>query len=273
MRYLILILSILLFSGIRFIFDKKLIYEMNLKEFNQQKIAGIPKAESLILGDSRIMNGVNPKYLSKKALNLGFTNLSYSKIYLKHLDKHKSSKLKKIYWGISIQSLTDYGGDQGFSNELDPNFSKIEYYFDKIFNNPIDVWHIGKQFEKYEARKFYRGYMSLGDKEYTDSAVGPYLDNYKNFKFELKYLHRIVKFANKWKNEGVESVFFLTPSRAHKFDFDPNVSGVSKDQLEKYFRNAGITLFQFNNEKLKFVDGDHLTTESSIIFSKWLATL
>lgn len=268
-----IILGITLFSLLRLKFDNKFNYDVNEAAFYIEKMRLFKNSTTLIFGDSRVLNGINPYYFGKNSLNFAFNSHSYTERFLKYVDRFKSNKALKFYFGISVQSLSDFNQDLSFYKEFRRKNSVTSIYVDYLFNRPIDIWNIQRSLKSYAARTFFRGYMSLGNEVLNTSTTKPYAENYKDNQFKPSYIENLVKYASKWKDKGIEVIFFLTPSPANIYDFDPLISGVSLPKLKNLFSTRGYQLHQFTSDTLKYVDGDHLTDDSSNIFSKWVASL
>ena len=261
---------IILFALARISLDDDLNFRVKQKIFLQEKLSKLENVEVLLLGDSRVMNGVDPTYFGPNALNFAFTSNSYTKSYLDYLQNNKSKKLKKVYIGISVQSLTDFYYDHSFADTVNKKQHEVLLYLDHLMMKPIDLWNLKKIFNKTKSTMFTNGYMSLGDSVGPAVAVQSYKENYRDHKFKKHYIENLLTFSSYMEQNGVKIIYVLTPSKANKDDFNKDVSGIDKAELLSHFKK----IYEYPEaDKLEFVDGDHLTKSSSIAFSKWLASI
>ena len=267
LKTLLFVISILV---LRIIFDSQLRVNVHSKLYSCQKVHQIKMVDTLIIGDSRVMNGVDPELISKNTLNFGFSSMSYTKTYLDYILRHKS-KLKRVIIGISVQSLTSYMEDKSLLIAQEKNCSLFGTYFDELFMQSLQFdRNLLKRFRVPRKNASNNGYHSLGNNVYGQAAIEPYLQNYQQFKFDSKYFLNLLKFKMELDKYHIKSYFVLMPSIAAKYDYDKKISGINLEELKYLFNKNSISLLRYPKEDLEFVDGDHLTRRSSIKFSKWL---
>ena len=275
-KYLCIFIPLIIgFSLLRVAFDRQVDFNIKRDNVFREKFSLFSKASRLIIGDSRVLNGVDPYYFPPGSLNFGFISNTYTIRYLHYVDTNKPKSLKTIYINLSVQSLTNHLGDHNFIYYLKGQDSLFLRYLSEVFLKPINIWNLqGHLFEKTKVIYKKNGFFSLGKNELNQNASLAYRHQYQISRFDKTIFDRLIKFTKKWREQGICVIFFSVPSRALEVDYSKEISGMAKEELILFLEQNGFKLRSYPSpNSLKYVDGDHLTFESSEIYSKWLAQI
>lgn len=188
------------------------------------KEVSLNNTETLIIGDSRMMTGVNPEKINN-SMNVAQNSESYIITYykLKYLLTNNRN-IKRILLGFSYPSFSGYM-DRIFKNDI-----ATADIFDRIYPimnvNDFNGYSIDK-------KKYYQVYLK-------NILVYPHLNH-------SKYLGGFVKLKS-----GIESANINTTIQRHYYDKDSNNVGVSF--IAPLYLDSIYQLTQKNNIDLVLVN-------------------
>jgi hypothetical protein len=279
------------------------IYAINGYTDNFYLKVSSPKQESLILGNSRALQGINPVKMDSVLDDNSFFNFAftmahspYGKVYLKAIkQKIENESSNNIYivtidpWSISskIENFENenlFRENDLFLNQIDSysSYPNLEYIFNYIDTKDVLIG-IARN-HNLVGHSFFlnkRGWLkieipmdSLSIEKRTSSKLNTYrgyIDKYKLSTIRLKYLIETVKFL-KGKGDVYLVRLPISPEMIRiENDFEPKfdsiIDGLSEYMQVPYFNCSNLS------SDYKFTDGNHLYHESSNTFSKDLANM
>jgi hypothetical protein len=289
-----LIITILVF--ILLLFSEFSIRRTSTYSLKAQKLKFGGQIETLILGGSHALYGINPSYLKSNSFNAAHVSQSLD-LDFSIIDSYKFPKLKYILLPVSYPTLyytirdCNIGDEKKRQNKYNlyyslKNQSNVSMFYWEIFNDGSSGLSKLKKIAQGVKNIIYiktdmRGYNGFGSdfhtwseidttmlKETASAAVKRHtLINVKNQHGECKmYLNKIVDYCNK---NNVKLVLILTPTTPFYY------SNLNKFQLEKtksicanlsrnnpnvvyldYLKNSTFNLWDFH-------DGDHLSSKGA----------
>lgn len=266
-KYAILFTVTCVIAFLRPYWDSALQVDFFYHDVYQTKVQKIAQSKWLLLGDSRVFNGVDPKFAHEPlTLNFAYPSNSFTENYLDYVRQNMGKNLARIYVGLSVQSLTDFNLDALFRSKRQLK-STLRYRLERIFLNPINIWNIKNRMAPKKRQLHNKGFVLLGDSQVHENALTPYPLEYKRYQFDIKYIENLKRFADEMKHKGIKIIYFLTPSKANVYDYQKDLSGIDQKTLLNYFDHNVLV---YPEQDLEYVDGDHLTRKSTHKISQWL---
>lgn len=259
-------------------FSPKVEQELAEESFWINKAHQNKKFDAVILGDSRALRGINPKYLSKyeDVYNLAFRSASFTKDYL----KYGQSILKN--GGTFIIAITPHS----FVSLDNPNEHLYEYKnqsFDEVLIKKNHFLHRLlspfrdrkfniRQKPKYDKIFFNNGFVATNLK---DSNIGQGIEVYKNIfskrKFDIELFENFLDLA---RRSGNNYVFFRMPSCLEMEELENSLSIFNENLVKKLVDQSGFKWIGFDNKfNFETYDASHLKPSSAKKFSIYLNKL
>lgn len=246
---------------------------------------------TLVIGDSRIMDGVNAEYANTLSVsessyiyNLGFNglglpdSLSFIKIF-KDKCKCRISKLI-LNTGVLINKTEEYSEFQLFASAYDrellfsmfksiPAMKYSTYLFPLIhFNNEVFL------------RSLYYFIKGKSDQDHSNSykfklsknAISKLERNSKSIVIDRETLNEIVNLTN---NNGIELIVLTTPHNGvyvnHKKDYDKYIESMADISIEYGFRYLNHSAL-YSDKATYFSDLLHLNTNGQKKYTEYLTS-
>jgi hypothetical protein len=261
---------------------------LNNKAFSEYKVK--PNINILFIGDSHVRLAMNDRII-KNSINISQNAESFCFSYYKIktlLDNNPS--IRKIYLGLSYHCLSSYYDDLiygKYSDEiasryffilplrekinfigynlksihpfLKKSFNAGRYNITAVNNNYLFLGYYENPFNNYTADEKSMD-RRLSEQFYTNGTLTPFSD------FNISYLKRIVALCREKK---VEVIALNTPLHPYYKSKIPEIyikrynEIVSDNQLKvEDFHNISL------NDSCYTPDGDHVTTQGSLLISK-----
>ena len=260
-----------------------------------------PKQNSLIIGDSRALQGLIPSIINSSIGNKDLYNFSfdlgvspYGKVYFNAI-KNKIKKEKKdgIFivtidpWGISSISKTPNDENTFIENELklnkiksfsiNPNFG----YIYKYIKTKTMISGVLKNYNliNYTMMLHDDGWLelfipmdSIAVKNRIKHKINAYRKNSISYRYSSKrfeYLKKTIIFLKEHGNVYLVRLPVYSEMQIIENEFMPNFDSLVQDLSKNY--EVPYVNFTRDSTKYKFIDGNHLYKESSKTLSIKLA--
>lgn len=245
--------------------------------------------QTLFLGDSRVYHAINPE-LFTNAYNFAFSANSYSSFYL-GLAKERLKKKgqRKIYLGITPESLSLYEGNKEIDKYLKhklPVISLWNVIKRNIFTS-LDLISFLKTGTFRELNSpFLEGNTTIyndngwwevsAEVKESEAMARNYEQRLLKFPPDSGLINQLLKTVTDWKKEGIDVYGFYLPT-------SPMVAKAEKKALEKVFsftqfreafKHSGGQWLDIDLEvENPTFDGDHLNKNFAYFFTKKLYQL
>lgn len=254
-----------------------------------RKVYNKDKYQTLFLGDSRVYHAINPD-LFENAYNFAFSANSFTPFYL-NLAKERLIKKgqRKIYLGITPESLSIYEGNKEIEKYLKHKLSLISLWnvFKRNIFTSLDLISFLKKGtfkelnsnspEVYNTIYHQNGWWEVSAEiKESEAMARNYENSLKRFPPDRALIQELLTTIKDWKKEGIDVYGFYLPT-------SPMVAKAEKRALSKIFSFTDF-IEDFNNSGGHWLnldlnienptfDGDHLNKHFAQLFTKKLYLL
>ena len=251
------------------------------ESFWSRKTFAPPVYDVILMGDSRVYRGLSPEAMKPylpgvKILNFGYSNGGLNPVMFDAAERKlaRNNKPKAIVLGISANTVTAYSADnQHFIQELT---RPREQLLERLYLNRLKTLFPSTSPRKLlqhfleEDSSFYRhtylknGYVA--SEKYpvdTAEAISLYVDDFKNFKVEEKFLEPLFQQVAEWSNEGIAVLAFRPPISVPLRELEDTLGKFDEEKIRKGIIQGGGYWIDLNPSKYQTYDGSHLTIQSA----------
>ena len=246
----------------------------------------------VLVGDSRIKEGVSPEAMnailpSRKILNFAYDAVGLDREYLREAESklNPASPQRLIVIGLTPRALTESAAYQNsFINQTNgtkvtPHTGSFGRAFFAAFANPFLAENENAPFfsagtgdcENHEF--FADGWAAVT--KYPEKPLAT-LEVYRRFFAELdkvspRLLKELVDCVATLTARGIRVVAFRVPAYKALADVENNLSGYDEAALSEQLKHAGAEYLSFDRERYRYFDGSHMQKDSALKFSVDLA--
>jgi len=259
-----------------------------------KKVATKGKADVVIAGDSRVLNGVSPQAMDeglpdRRILNYGFLGAGYSAEYLDATAAtlRPDGPGRIIVLGITPHSLcrfamkeNDFREQRKLARSAAHRFKLRWMSKGMHFVEPIDVLELRMIPVRFEGQvREYRRYFRNGwvavrrDVIDHETAVRRMRGVFKEQgrQVDPEAVNHLMATVRRWRGEGIAVYAFRPPNIREMFDMEDAVSGFDEAAFAKAFEQAGGVWLSFPADAYDSHDGTHLSEWAAREFSRDLS--
>ncbi len=289
-------ISITLLSAALFLWIAGSIFPKNPKRylrdrFYMQKALAKPKYDIIIMGDSRVVNGISTEVFDSilpgyKSLNFGFSNGGLNPQMFKVAESKLNNSKKNKVMVLAVTALTlheiSFDNKHYLSLITTPREKQMELlYFAGVANyfapvSPVIIKNLitGHHEQWYDMVQLYHknGWAETSTPSPdTTYAIPYYRNDYKHALVDYHQLDVITRQIRKWTKEGIKVICFRPPTTIQMKELEEQVGHYDENRVARAVQEAGATWVPFNFSEYKSYDGSHLFGTSAIKLSEKLA--
>lgn len=232
--------------------------------------------EVVILGDSRVLRGVNPDFLDFAAAvyNFSFRSLELTQDIVHIASEKLKDQNSWLIIGLTPHSLveTKSPNDHYYQYRnitLEDRILRQNYLFSKLFSPFRDGKFNKNRRPKYQKKFYPNGFIATDLKE---SEIAEGLETYKKMFYSKNIsMDKFENILNFLKNKSINAIFFRMPSCKEMEILENKFSGFDEEIISEKVRESGFFWIdipsKFNYETY---DASHLKPSSAETFSKEL---
>lgn len=274
--------------GFRFQMDTELVYYQGVpKGFWQNKVFADPVYDIVMMGDSRVNNGLAPEEMTTiledyRILNFGFFRGGLNpEMYHAAEEKLNPSGYRTIILGITPQSLTP----EGLANE---HYQSFRSDWD-IFTTPAEYPNITQPITRVEIRfwltKEYPVPFFYQDPR-TDGWIASYLeppfyqgwiDAFKEIFIDNRVtdenVNAMITQVGTWHDDDICVYAFRFPAIDEIMQIEDELSGFDEVEVRQRLEANGAIWIDVDPQAYETYDGSHLHMDSARELSRDVATV
>lgn len=258
-------------------------------KFWATKVHAKEKYNVIIMGDSRVYRGIDPRSMSEsldglKVLNFGFSSGGHNPLIFKEVEKRldHSTKRKAIVMALTPYSLTDKAQENGHfiqEKERDNNDILMRRYVKPALNffdpiKPTDIIYAKDTIKGYHEKFRRDGWVESKKIPFNNkAALKVYVKDFKGNRINPRVVEQILSQIKKWTSQGISVFAFRMPTTRAMESLENNLSGYVEEDLKAAFEKAGGHWLTYENKYgYQSYDGSHLDGEAAKEFSLVLGT-
>ena len=248
----------------------------------------------ILIGDSRVNQGLSPAAMQTILKNLHILNLSFIKgglnpeIYALTEQRLSSTSAQPIVvMGITPLSLTPLAGQNTYYHkylEKRPyerffilHLTPVLVFFSPITPETLfEYLEFAPPTEKHMIIKEYYddGWIaSRYSQDDPNSALVTYNNVFTDNQVSEEYVHELITQTQQWTQAGILVFGFRFPSTEQIATIEDELSGFDETALKTDFEHAGGIWLDIPNDAYRSYDGSHLHKDAAVEFSIDLAKL
>ncbi len=248
-----------------------------------KKLALKPDYDLIIAGDSRMNRGLAPEILSPslggiKVTNFAFSGGGFEPNYLKALTELALPRKSTIVLGITPRSLTELAAKtSGFqtwyhTSSLERTNLAALHKIDLFLTPENPVMLIGRVVghgPKY-GQEMHEGGWLPGSRIPEDprASINEYTDIFKRNKVSPEILSRFIAQIREWTKSGITVFCLRPPTTPEIVALENEKSGYDEASIRESVTSAGGIWLEIRQDKYPTFDGNHLTKQGAIDFSR-----
>jgi hypothetical protein len=241
--------------------------------------------DAIVVGDSRVYRGISPEAMEPvlggmSVFNFGYSSAGMSSVLLEASEERLNPNGKRvIIIGLTPYSLTPSAA----LNEQYKEFEKAmnwpnQFPLLKAFLSPEETLWVIKYLMGVEIEKYYQiphedGWVeSYKPSAKSDDALDEYKQRFSKDQVSKELFNYFIEHVRKWRTQGY-TVFAFRPPASEKMEIlEDSHSGYDEPGMKQEFMEAGgIWIDIPDRYSYTTYDGSHLTGESALLLSKYIA--
>lgn len=260
------------------------------EQFWATKIGWHHAADIVLLGDSRVMNALDPESMGqplpgRRILNYAFDGCGFEPQYFSAaaqvLDPQAAQRCFVL--GVSPRTLAPAAAAaNGFLNLsrkhpaelwIARRFGSVVHYLRPYDPGNLIAFLSGERLAYMLKEEFHAtGWVArTRDPEDTTAALARYRAFFATGQASPEVTAAVLKQVSAWSAAGIAVYGFHPPIGPEMIELEQEQSGFAALDFPQRFTQAGGRWIEVDNVAYHTIDGDHLRADSAEQFSRWLA--